>query len=309
MKRFKNILYYAEGETEPSTALSRSVELAKINQAQLTLMDVTENLSQSAIGRWLSGADLQSLITEQRQEQLMALAEPYLDAGLSIQIAVRSGTPFIEVIQAVCRSGYDLVVKTARVPTGTAELLFGSTDLHLLRKCPCPVWIDKPTKKRTYKKVMAAVDASDYNAVELNRLIMDLATSLASAEHSELHVAHVWRLAGESLSRYGRASLPTNQVDEMVEHAHKEHKRKLDALLSSYNLPKNHQVHLVKGWPATMIVHCAAEEAVDLLVMGTVGRTGIPGFLIGNTAENVLNAVRCSVLAVKPEGFTSPVQL
>ena len=47
---------------------------------------------------------------------------------------------------------------------------------------------------------------------------------------------------------------------------------------------------------------------IDLIVMGTVGRTGISGFLIGNTAEKILNTVDCSVLTLKPEGFKSPVK-
>ena len=42
--------------------------------------------------------------------------------------------------------------------------------------------------------------------------------------------------------------------------------------------------------------------------MGTVGRTGIPGFFIGNTAEGILTQVNCSVLTVKPVGFESPVK-
>jgi nucleotide-binding universal stress UspA family protein len=41
--------------------------------------------------------------------------------------------------------------------------------------------------------------------------------------------------------------------------------------------------------------------------MGTVGRTGLPGFFIGNTAEEVLQTATTSVLAVKPAGFESPV--
>ena len=43
--------------------------------------------------------------------------------------------------------------------------------------------------------------------------------------------------------------------------------------------------------------------------MGTVGRTGIRGLFIGNTAEAILNQVKCSVLAVKPSGFETPVRL
>lgn len=42
--------------------------------------------------------------------------------------------------------------------------------------------------------------------------------------------------------------------------------------------------------------------------MGTVARTGIPGFIIGNTAENTLREIRCSLLALKPNGFVSPVK-
>jgi universal stress protein E len=43
------------------------------------------------------------------------------------------------------------------------------------------------------------------------------------------------------------------------------------------------------------------------LVMGTMSRGGIPGLLIGNTAEKVLYRANCSVLTLKPDGFKSPV--
>lgn len=43
--------------------------------------------------------------------------------------------------------------------------------------------------------------------------------------------------------------------------------------------------------------------------MGTVARTSLPGFFMGNTAEDVLSQLDCSVLAVKPPGFVTPVTL
>jgi nucleotide-binding universal stress UspA family protein len=43
--------------------------------------------------------------------------------------------------------------------------------------------------------------------------------------------------------------------------------------------------------------------------MGTVARTGISGFLMGNTAETILNQIDCSVLAIKPPDFQTPVTL
>ncbi|WP_421712475.1 universal stress protein [Aeromonas salmonicida] len=50
-----------------------------------------------------------------------------------------------------------------------------------------------------------------------------------------------------------------------------------------------------------------ADHQIDILVMGTVARTGISGFFIGNTAENVVQKLECSLLALKPNGFVSPV--
>ncbi len=58
-----------------------------------------------------------------------------------------------------------------------------------------------------------------------------------------------------------------------------------------------------------IIVKLAKNKKIDLLVMGTVCRTGLAGFFIGNTAEKVLSEVNCSVLTVKPEGFVTPVTL
>jgi len=62
-----------------------------------------------------------------------------------------------------------------------------------------------------------------------------------------------------------------------------------------------------QGKPALAISRLASEKQIDLLVMGTVCRTGIRGFFIGNTAEGVLRRVDCSLLTVKPKGFVSPI--
>jgi len=65
----------------------------------------------------------------------------------------------------------------------------------------------------------------------------------------------------------------------------------------------------VEGWADKVIPEFAEQQHIDLIVMGTVSRTGIPGFFIGNMAEKILLKINCSVLAVKPDDFISPVQL
>jgi nucleotide-binding universal stress UspA family protein len=68
-------------------------------------------------------------------------------------------------------------------------------------------------------------------------------------------------------------------------------------------------LHFIKGDAANVIPQLAYEQHMELIVMGTVGRTGLPGLIIGNTAEEILSQADCSVLTVKPEGFKTPVKL
>ena len=177
---------------------------------------------------------------------------PSSKAGVRAGARVLSGKPFLEIIREVLREKHDLVIMTAEGDEGLKTRLFGSTSLHLMRKCPCPVWVMKPTQGKRFARILAAVDTdpdeSDTEHDALNTKIMDLATSLAEREQSELHIVHAWTMFGESLLRSKRARLKEEQVDAWVLQERQRHERKLDELLGKYALENlKHQVHLVKG--------------------------------------------------------------
>jgi nucleotide-binding universal stress UspA family protein len=65
--------------------------------------------------------------------------------------------------------------------------------------------------------------------------------------------------------------------------------------------------HLPKGWARDELPLLARRVAADIVVLGTLARTGVPGLLMGNTAEAILHQIDCSVLALKPDGFQTPV--
>jgi nucleotide-binding universal stress UspA family protein len=85
---------------------------------------------------------------------------------------------------------------------------------------------------------------------------------------------------------------------------------RLEELLAStrHDLQKC-SLHVLDGDARLEVPRHVARESIDLLVLGTVARTGIAGLLIGNTTEEILRRVDCSVLALKPDGFESPVKL
>ena len=165
----------------------------------------------------------------------------------------------------------------------------------------------KPSKARKYSRILAAVDPdpADDQKNKLNHTIMQLATSLAESEHSELHVVHAWMLYSKALLK-----LLVGHTGALARDARKTHRRWLNELLKHYPAESGRRiVHLTEGKARDVIPEIAKKKRVELIVMGTVARTGVPQFLIGNTAESVLYQVDCSVLTVKPEGFVSPVTL
>lgn len=308
MKRFKNILFFADRVDGLEEALDKALALSQSNNARLTVMDVTPEAGLADIVELTYSVDINRQMREQRLQELEELTSQFTGNNIPVLTKVVSGTPFIEIIRAVQRNEYDLLIKLAQPNPGFAPWLFGSTDMHLLRKCPCPVWIIREQNTSGYKRILAAVDPFDETSLDLPKLILDLATSLARQEHAELEVVHAWELLGESMLTHGRARMPQEELELLLEQTEKRHQKDLESLLKPYASsisPGN--VNIIKGRPSEIISKLADKLNVDLIIMGTVGRIGIPGMFIGNTAEDVLRSTRASVLAVKPNGFISPV--
>ena len=310
---------------ECNLALDRAVTLAENNQANLTVTAVAPSV-RAGIGMSEGGpisADFQATTVNNHKQELETRVEPYRQR-IKIETRVLVGTPFLEIIREVLRNAHDLVIKCPESPSWL-DRFFSGDDMHVLRKCPCPVWMVKPQTGESYNRILAAVDVDDsYPSEELktrqglNALVMQLAGSLAVSEFAELHVAHAWEVIGESALRHGAfIQMPENEVNAHVERVRKHYAKLLDALMSEAGAKLgqdainyiNPQTHMPKGSARKVIPELATRLQVDCVVMGTVARTGVPGFFMGNTAENILNQIECSVLAIKPPGFVTPVTL
>ena len=320
MMRFQRMLCLFGGSETERGLLERVVAMARNNQASLTVADVVPRFT-AGIGMPAGGPisrDMEATLVAERTALLEAAVAPYRgEIPLATEVIV--GPLFLEVIRRVRRHGHDLVIKVPEDPEWL-QGLFGSDDMHLLRKCPCPVWLLKPPAAGAFRRVLAAVDVSPFHPAEemethraLNRRVLELAASAAMAEFAELHVVYAWQaLAAQSVFFDSEAA----QVDAQVEQERQQHVAALAELLGEARMGLGAQAwdylapheHMPEGQALHEIPRIAEALGIDLVVMGTVGRTGIPGLFIGNTAEAILGQVQCSVLAIKPPGFVSPVQ-
>lgn len=310
MDRFKSILVATSpGHLDPFT-LRAAVKLADANDARLAVLDVVAPLpawrrKMNVEGRVI---DIEAAILHDREERLRHVLEN-TRGGPGTAVIETVGEPFIEVIRQVLVGGYDLVMVGEPAGEKPDEPHLSSGVMHLLRKCPVPVWVMRSGRSGT-GRVLALVDSDPDDPVRdgLNDLIMELATSLAHLQDWELHLGHAWTLAGEAALRSSPyVELPGEMVDVMVRDTKAMRLGPLKVLAIRHVTESERSIHMAAGAPGVVLPRLADRLDDDLIVMGTVGRTGLSGLIMGNTAESILRSVRCSVLAVKPEGFVTPV--
>ena len=317
MQRFKNIMYVDNGSGTESEALHRAIALASNNNARLKVVEVIEEVPEEILSlvRPKKFPNLKELISRIYMENLDRVVSAAGNQELQISTKLLIGKTFIELIREVLRENHDLVIMNAATGGGLKEYFFGTDTMHMIRKCPCPVWVIKQKQRSRFSKILAAIDPSISNdesdkvKAGLNKKIMELSTSLAQREGSELHIIHAWELYLETTLR-NQSGLSKSEIDELINETRRNHETKVHELIKEYSSGlSNKQIHILKGRARYLIPEVAEKLGIELIVMGTVSRIGVAGLIIGNTAEETLDRVDCSVLAVKPDGFVTPVKL
>lgn len=309
--KFKNVLLFSGTEDNGSFALKRAVQLAQENGARLTILDVLKPAPvYAALAAAFDGGHriFEVELQQSRVEQLREVCAAEIPDGVEYEIHVVMGVPTAEIVRFVVQKEIDLVLKTADGRGILERTFFGSVAMDLLRNCPCPVWILRPDNTPAFDRIVAAVDVDATGAGhDLNHSILDTAATLAQLDDAQLHVVHAWDLWMEKLLR-NRSRVQEDDLLDMLQQKRNAARDSLERLLQEHDLTGRVESHLLKGAPGYRVPEYVDHVRADLLVMGTVCRTGVEGFLIGNTAESILNDVDASVLALKPEGFVSPLK-
>ena len=298
MASFTNLLLCAP----PSDAVVRYVaRLAAAMGADLTLADVIEDLPPIARRLLPRSWDLPALVRAQKQAHLERSAALADRSGVRPETVLLTGSPIRALVREVRRSGHDLLAVGAS-PNGTVECVDTSAT-RLLRECPCPVLLVRPPRRQRVPRVLVSVDTAPWFATGTDSFAAKLLESgrfLAEKLEGELHVLHVWAPYGQQFLRGG--VLVDAEVQQYVLRTREEARQELERMLAPFRAhvaPTG--VHLVQGDPRSVISEFATRQRINLLVMGTVARSGVAARLIGNTAEAVLSQLPCSMLVVKPD--------
>lgn len=311
MRRFENLLFATQGLPGHSDALSQAIRIAANNGVPLSgLIACPEFPSDMAHYQESYQNSLRESVQHCAEQCRQAHHIP--EERVPFPLAVKSSEqPAVCIIQEAINNHHDLVIKEAE-PVNEGTDGFKAIDMTLLRKCPCPVWLqrdnDKPRDKRRIAVAIDPMTTSDEQHA-LSLRLLELSRSIADSCDSRLHIISCWEHYLENyLDQNVWIQVDEAQLANDVAKAKRSHEQALQMLIDESGISGEMVVHHLHGKPDEKIPECVDSGEVDVLVMGTLARTGIAGFVIGNTAENILQSIRCSLVAMKPEGFISPIR-
>lgn len=310
MQKYQDILFVSTGMADEKDALKQALSLARNNQANLTALIIHPKFP-SHLADYEKKHE-QALMDELRTTVQKVGQEIGVDTS-SMALAMeaeRKSKPAISIIKHVLKGSVDLVIKKAEQKDSGKG--FKALDMDLLRQCPCPVWLCRPIENhRQDIKIAVAIDAESETEEgrDLSIQLLKVADMLAKDCNNEINIISCWDYEFEEYLKHNPWTyMPEEDVAEIVQEAGDNNLSALSVLIRESNTASKAHIHHLKGRADKLIPQFIEDNAIDILIMGTVARSGISGFIIGNTAENILQKVSCSLLAMKPNGFVSPVK-
>jgi universal stress protein E len=297
----KRILVVISGRHNEHPGLERALKFAEFGDVHIHLfnsiyepvMELTDVLSSE------HRKEMKSQYLADRYLYMDTLADDLDQKGISCSVNVAWHRELHEAIEEIVDElEPDLIIKRITADRFNINPFAMPVDRHLLRYCKAPLllvrdshWLDKP--------ILAAIDptATDKKHMALNHNILEYSKMLAHVTKTQLHSVNTFETPnmGPTMD-VGWANIDFESIKINTTNAHK---NKMESLLKEHDLFIN-PYHVLEGRADIAIPNIANKIDAQLLILGTVGRTGLSGAFIGNTAEHILANMNCDILTLKP---------
>lgn len=309
---FRRILLLAPQAEGARALVERAVMMAQRSGATLDVVDVlsrTIPIRGDRSRSKLKAAHRAAIAT--RDKELADLVEPFRERGVEMTSRALLGRLVPEVVNQIERNGHDLAVVPVSGERGVGEKHLRAVTAQMIRRCPCPVWVMKPTQPQRHGVLVAVNPGSPGDKKgNLSRSLLRLAVCFSRLEGGHLSVLHIWQLLGESQIRRPLVGARPEKFEALLDTAHKRAAVRMKRFLAEFDLESSpYELHLAKEHrPAKAIVDFAAWRQIETVVLGTADRSGLARLLIGNSADEVLRAVECSIVTFKAGRSFPPIE-
>ncbi|MDX1340724.1 MAG: universal stress protein [Reinekea sp.] len=295
MFEHRHIIVLMDPAEESAVAVEKAATMARISGSHITLFSSgydgalnsihphSENARDSYLSRLLDG--LESLAEVARSKNVVVKTEAVWDkhAGAAL-LNYLSGNPA------------DLVIKATHHQNVIQRTFFSQTDWELIRHCPVPLLLTKATQWHDQVTICAAVDPVRTNDKPdfLDDHIIKCGLEMKDMLSANLQLLHVYDPT--PLMIY--LDQPAINSTDIGEEIRAQHQEALVQLAESKGIPKD-QAKLEMGAPVQVIPDYLYEYDIDIVIMGAVSRSGLERWLLGHTAEKILDRITVDILIAK----------
>jgi nucleotide-binding universal stress UspA family protein len=317
-----NILIPTDGSVPSERAAEFGVRLAKLSHGKVHALYVADtskilqfggsvfpfnDVSPSTINEASIG--LQSFARKEGEMATEFVEGLARDLGVPCERMVIEGYPASEILRVAKEDGMDLVVMGSIGRTGSEEVLLGGVAGRVVRNSAVPVLVvpgdscyasssAANLKSNNLNNILTPTDGSDHS-----ERAAELGVRLAKLSHGKVHALYVAdtsklvSLLGSSLHMDDIDSNTAQEASSGLRGFALKEGEKATQLIDEFardsGVPCERMV--VEGYPASEILRVAKEDGMDLIVMGSIGRTGLGKVYLGGVAGKV---VRNSVVPV-----------
>ncbi len=226
------------------------------------------------------------------KEKLKSTAERLKEAGVKVgSPMLKHGPPHDGIVKASILANANLILTGSGESLQGGSVHLGTTTERIIQKSEKPVFVAKAGVPLNVHHILCPVDFSKAseralkNAITITRRFRAELTILGVCEVQDL----AWVTSKKVLEEENQIRLT-------------QHKEKFDAFLKKFNLSDLNWIkETPKGNPVAEIRNTISRKMIDLLIMGTVGRTGLNRLLMGSVTEKVIREVPCSFMTLKSE--------
>lgn len=305
------ILVPLDGSPLAEAVLPQVIELATLRKAEIILLRVA--LAHAILGT--DPVEAQVRVVEDAQSYLAKIETNLAAQGLAVKSAVRYGHAADEILDHARIGGVEMIAMSTHGRGGVRRWVLGSVAETVVRHAPVPVLLVRATgpfvssraaPREAEAPTTPAASAPTTVAIRhilcpvdltpVCRDIMATAGAMASRFGAHLTVLHaVYDPLNVACSHIPHP--PLEQLrEEMIRSAEETLRGEMQRALGP--APRASLV-VVAGSPFQQIIRHARTHNVDLIVMGTEGKTGLNHAIMGSTAEQVVRRAPCPVLSLR----------
>jgi len=291
---YDTILVPTDGSDHAVRAAKHGLALARLFDATVRVLTVVD--VEGATGPFDEADADEELVSqlEAAGDDAIESVEAVATESDRLQTDVVTGTPAEAILDYTASHDVDMVAMGTHGRTGLDRYVTGSVTEHVVRHAEVPVLSVRAGSHADpgqYDDVLIPTDGSEYASVAI-----DHGLAIAEQADARIHAVNVVDLG--DLAASPNLTAPTEMASEF-ESAGKDATDAIASRARDAGLDVSTEVH--EGIPAKDLLQYANGNGVDLIAMGTHGRTGLSRYLLGSTTERIIRHAEMPVLAVNAQ--------